>query len=149
MATITRYRPFPPMHSLRREIDRLFGDFLPGFGEEGDGETLSAVWTPRMDLKETDTEFLITMDLPGIEKDQVTISVEDHQLTVRGERKEEKKEEKENYLRMERSYGSFYRSIPLSTTVKVDAVQAKFKNGVLKIHIPKTEESKPRKVEIT
>ena len=148
MSTLTRYRPFPPMQSLRREVDRLFGEFLPGFGDEGNGEALSAVWAPRMDLSETDGEFVVKMDLPGIEKDQVTVNVEDSTLTVNGERKEETKEEKENYLRMERSYGSFYRSIPLPKTAKVDEVKAVFKNGVLTVHIPKAEESKPRQVEI-
>lgn len=148
MTTPIRYRPLQPMPSLRRELDRLFGDFLPLFGDEGDADTLSAVWRPRMDLTETDGAFVVKMDLPGIEKDQVNVQVEDSTLTVSGERREEKKEEKENYLRMERSYGSFYRSIPLPKTAQVDQVKAEFANGVLTVHIPKAEESKPRKVDI-
>lgn len=148
MATLTRYRPFPPMHALRQEIDRLFGDFLPGLTGDDDGERFSAVWAPRMDLSETDDAFVVKMDLPGIEKDAVTVNVEDHQLVVTGERMAEEKQEGETYLRMERSYGSFYRSIPLPKTANVDAVKAEFKNGVLKVHLPKAEESKPRQVAI-
>lgn len=149
MSTLTRYRPITPMRNVRREIDRIFGDFFPTFGEEGEGEIFSPMWTPRMDLSETEGEFLVKMDLPGIDKDQVSVNVEDSMLTVKGERQEEKKEEKENYLRMERSYGNFYRSIPLPETAKVNQVKAAFKNGVLTVHIPKAEQSKPLKVEIT
>jgi HSP20 family protein len=149
MAEITRHRPFTPMRNLRREIDRLFGEFLPFFGEEGDGDLFTAVWTPRMDLSETDEEFIVRMDLPGLKKDEVTVNVEDNRLTVSGERKEEKKEESENYLRMERSYGSFYRSVRLPKTAQVEAVKAEFTDGVLRVHVPKAEEHKPHKVEIT
>ncbi len=148
MATLTHYRPFRPMGSLRHELDRLFGDFFPGMGEEGDGEAFSAVWSPRMDLTETEHEFVVKLDLPGIEKEQVNVDIEDGRLAVSGDRKEEKKEDKENYLRMERTYGHFFRSIPLPKTAKVDEVKAEFHNGVLRIRIPKTEETKPRKVEI-
>lgn len=147
MPNITRYRTFQPMQSLRQELDRLFGEFLPGLGDD-DEKLFSAVWAPRMDLSERDDAFVVKMDLPGIEKKDVSVDVEDSMLTVRGERREEKQDEKENYLRMERTTGSFYRSIALPKASQVDAVKATFKNGVLTIHIPKVEESKPRKVEI-
>lgn len=148
MADIMRHRPFMPMQSLRREMDRLFGEFLPGFGEEGSGEFFSTTWAPRLDLSETSEAYLVKMDLPGIEKENVSVTVEGHQLTVRGERKEEKKTDQENVLRMERSYGSFYRSISLPKAAQVDAVKATFKNGVLEVHVPKAEEKQGRHVEI-
>lgn len=149
MSTLTRYRPVWPQHSLRRDLDRFFGDLFPTFGEEDREEAFSAVWAPQMDLSETDKAYLVKMDLPGIDKDQVTVNVQGSQLTVRGERKEEKQEEQENYLRMERSYGSFYRSIPLPKSAAVDEVKAEFKNGVLRVSIPKAAESRPHKVTIS
>lgn len=107
------------------------------------------MWTPRMDLSETDDAFLIKVDLPGLKKDEITVNVEDHRLMVRGERKEERKEEKENFLRMERSSGSFFRSVTLPPAVKEDAIQAEFKDGVLTITIPKTEESTSRRIQVS
>lgn len=147
MAEITRYRPTRPVRSLREEVNRLFGDFLPATWDEE--ETFTAVWTPRMDLSETDAGYLVKMDLPGLSKEDITINVENRQLSVSGERKEEKKEEKENFLHMERSYGRFYRAMPLPKSVKEEDVKAEFNDGVLRIHIPKSEESKPRKIEIS
>lgn len=148
MPDIARVRPRLPVRSgLSREIDRLFGDFLPSWMEMETDET-PAVWTPRLDMAETEKEFIVRMDLPGIPKEDIMVNVEDHQLTVSGERKEEKKEEKENYLRVERSYGRFFRSVPLPKNADAGKVKAEFKNGEIKILIPKTKESKPRKIEI-
>lgn len=148
MATLTRYRPFRPMSSLRRELDQLLGDVIPSFGEE-EFEGATAVWSPRMDLTETENEFLVRMDLPGIDRKDVKINVEDHRLSISGERKEEVKEEKKNFLRMERSYGSFYRAFDLPGAVREDDVKAEMADGVLTIHLPKTEISKPRQIQIS
>lgn len=147
MADITSYRPMTQLNTLRNELDRFFGDLIPRSGD-GDGETFASVWKPRMDLSETEGAYLVRMDLPGIEKNQVSVNVEDRALTVRGERKEEQRKEGENYLRVERSYGSFYRSLPLPRSANVDDVKAEFENGVLKIRIAKAEEHKPKKIKI-
>lgn len=144
---ITRYRSLMPTRTLRHEFDRLFRDMMP-FIEEGE-EITSAVWAPRMDLSENDQSYLLKADLPGLDKKDIVVNIENHTLTISGERKEETKEEKENYLRMERSYGSFFRSVALPKAVKGNDVEAAFENGVLTIRIPKAEESKPRKVTIT
>lgn len=148
MPDIAHMRPrLPAQSGLSREIDRLFGDFFPAWMET-ETEDAPSLWTPRLDMSENDSEFVVRMDLPGIPKKDIVINVEDHQLTVSGERKEEKKEEKENYLRMERSYGRFFRSIPMPKNADVDNVKAEFKNGEMKILIPKTKESKARKIDI-
>lgn len=146
MADIMR-RSFTPMQNLRREVDRLFTEFFPT-REEGDSDFLSAVWSPRMDLSETDDTYYVKVDLPGLTKEDITVSVKNHQLIISGERKSETRKEGENFLRVERSHGSFYRSIPIPETAKVDEVAAKFKDGVLNIHIPKTAEEKARKIEV-
>lgn len=145
MATPTRYRPFQPVRSLQREIDRMFGEYLPFLGEE-DGER--GLWAPVMDLKETEKEYVVQMDVPGIPKDSITINLEDHRLTVRGERKEEKKEESENQLILERRYGSFYRSMALPKAASEEDIAAEMKDGVLTINIKKVEEAKPRRISI-
>lgn len=146
MADIMR-RSFTPMQNLRREVDRLFTEFFPT-REEGDSDFLSAVWSPRMDLSETDDTYYVKVDLPGLTKEDIAVSVKNHQLIISGERKSETRKEGENFLRVERSHGSFYRSIPIPETAKVDEVAAKFKDGVLNIQIPKTAEEKARKIEV-
>jgi len=149
MPTLMRNRTLPVVDSLRREMNDAFSRFFPSLFEDGQEGKTSVMWNPRMDLSETDEAFLVQMDLPGLKKDEITVNVADHQLTVSGERKEEKKEEKENFLRVERSSGSFFRSLTLPSAVNEDAIQAEFKDGVLTITIPKTEESKSRRIEVS
>ena len=148
MADIMVNRPFHPLRKMRSEMDRLFGDvFRDRWGWEVD-EDGSRMWTPQMDLSETTKEYLAQMDLPGMEKGDIKVKVEDHQLVVSGERKEEKREENENYLRTERRYGSFYRSFPLPDNVKSDGIAAEMEKGVLKVHIPKSEKSKAKEISV-
>ena len=145
MANLIRNRPFQPMQSLQREIDRLFGDFMPSFGGE---EMESGIWAPNMDMTEQDSEYIFTMDLPGVSKDDININVEKHRLTISGERKEEKREESENRLVVERRSGSFFRSFPLPEAAGDEDVRAEMKDGVLTIHVRKSEDSKPKRVQI-
>lgn len=112
-------------------------------------EPTSAVWSPRMDLMETDDNYHLQVDLPGVEKGDVSITVDDNRLSIRGERHEESRMEGTNAVRMERSFGTFYRSLRLPKTVKQDQIKASFKHGVLSVDIPKTEKSKPKKIEIS
>lgn len=147
MAEITQFRPMLPMPRLRRELDRLMGDLLPqSWGIES--EEFPRMWNPRMDVTENDTEFIVQVDLPGVSKDDVAVNIQDNQLTISGERKTESKETKQNYLRMERSYGRFFRSLGLPRGANADTVDAEFKDGVLTVHIPKAEESKPKQVRV-
>jgi HSP20 family protein len=147
MGTLIRNRPFLPMQSLRREMDEFFGDLMSRWeGEEG--ERPVALWRPGMDVAENDTEFVVRTDLPGVEKKDIEISVDDHQLIVSGERTEERKVKEEHYLRVERSTGQFYRSFMLPKAVREDDIRADLKGGVLTIHIPKAEVRKPRKIAV-
>ncbi len=133
--------------SLRGEIERLFDEFaglLPTRGREG----RSGVWAPAVDIKENADSFIVTAELPGMSKDEINVEVENGTLTIKGERRFEKKEEGENYHFIERSYGSFYRSFGLPKNVSADSISAEYKDGVLHINLPKAEEVKAKKVSI-
>jgi HSP20 family protein len=106
-------------------------------------------WTPRVDLSETEDAYHIHLDLPGVDKDDVDINLQDGTLTIRGERKEETREEGTNAVRVERSFGQFFRSFTLPQTIKQDAIRATYDNGVLAVEVPKAEETKPRRIEIS
>lgn len=145
--TPTKRRPSSMLQSLQQEVNDLFGDFFGTWDEEA-GE-LSRMWAPRMDISETDGEYRIKVDLPGVSKDEVDISVENHRLTIQGERKTETKEEGENILRVERARGSFYRSIPLPDAAVLDKAKAEFRNGTLTVRVPKSKEHQPKKISIS
>ena len=140
-----------PAHEEAKDLFReTFEDFfrpwfrLPWrrpFGEAG-------AFAPAVNVSETDKDYRISVDLPGMDKEDVEVTVSEGRVTIGGEKKEEEKEEKENYLRLERSYGSFTRTIPLPSSVKEDAIEASFKMGVLEILLPKTEEARGKKVQI-
>lgn len=144
MAALTRYR-IKPLRSLQQELDQFFGDYLPILEDE-EGEP--GVWAPRMDVTETAREYVVRMDVPGIPKDKMSINLQDHQLVVRGERSEDRKEETENRIVIERRYGSLYRALALPKAASEEEVDAEMKNGVLTIRIKKVEEAKPRRIEI-
>jgi len=141
-----------PFRDLWREVDRLFERFgrmtwLEPF-EEGLAPFRS--FAPAVDVSETDDEVHVTAELPGLEKDDIEISVEDDSLVLSGEKKEEEERRGKGYYRCERYYGSFNRRIPLPCEVQSDRAEATFKNGVLTVRIPKTEEArrKHRKIQI-
>jgi HSP20 family protein len=102
-----------------------------------------------MDLMESDDQYHLSVDLPGISRDDVTVSVENNRLTIRGERASQSHAEDANILRMERSVGTFYRAIRLPESVNEDAIKASFTNGVLSVTLPKTEKSRPKKIKIS
>lgn len=123
-------------------LDRWFEDLrLPEF------ETSKFI-VPAFDVSETDEHIIVKADLPGVDVKDIDISIVGNVLTVKGEKKQEKEEKNESYHRIERSYGSFSRSISLPAEVNPDAVEAVYKDGVLKLTIPKAEKSKPKKIEI-
>jgi HSP20 family protein len=137
---------FGPFGSLQREIDRLFEDFTRGFGGQGNGSVM-----PSIDVTETDKEIQIAAELPGLERKDVDISIEDNVLTIRGEKKverEEKDEKNKNYRLAERSYGVFYRVIELPSGIDPSQVQATMSKGVLTIKIPKPARSQAKKIEV-
>ncbi len=148
MSNLIRFTPRYDARRLQREFDRLFEGFFPTRSAQDDEALTSAVWAPRTDLAETDDAYLVTLDLPGLKKDEVEINVHDGTLTISGERKREETETDNKYVRVERSYGRFYRAFSLPQTINTEGIEATFEDGVLSIHVPKAEELKPRRISI-
>lgn len=141
---ITRWDPFRDLMSIQNEMNRLFGRTYGG----DVGESSRGAWTPALDVHETEEKFVITMELSGVSPDDVDISVEDSTLVVRGERKFYREQDEESFLRIERRFGEFTRSLTLPSTADAESIQASFDQGVLTIEVPKKEEAKPRKISI-
>lgn len=141
-----------PFYSLRREMNGLFDDFFKGFDlvslrrEQGH----SGFFSPSVDIKENDKEVSIKAELPGMDENDIEVSLTNDALTIKGEKKEEKEEKHKDYYRMERSYGSFSRTISLPNGIDSQKADAVFKKGVLTITVPKTAEAKAKvkKIEV-
>src|SRR3989442_9039473 len=144
MRTLTRWEPFRGATSLQDQVNRLFSDVLERKGEES---SLTA-WAPSVDIYETEHELVVKADLPEVDPKDLDIRVENNILTIRGERKFEKKVSEENYLRVERAYDSFARSFSLANSVNAEAIKADYHNGVLTLTLPKREESKPKQINV-
>ena len=142
MAALDRWEPF--RGSYDSQLNRLFSDF---FGRTSQDQNLTS-WAPAVDIFEGEHELVVKADLPDIKPEELDIRVENNILTIRGERKFEKKAEEKNYLRVERSYGSFARSFSLANTVNTEAIKADYKDGVLTLSIPKREEAKPKQIKV-
>jgi HSP20 family protein len=143
---LVRWEPVREITSIQSEMNRLFNTFFDT-PTAGNGSAARR-WIPAMDLVETDDHFVLKADLPGLKEEDVSIEVEENVLTVSGEREAEHEDKREGYVRVERSYGSFRRSLTLPEGVDAEAVGANFDNGVLEVRIPKPEERKPRRVAI-
>jgi HSP20 family protein len=146
-----------PFTALRRQVDHLFDDFTSGlwglpFGrgmlDLSRGMLAGSAVTPQIDVKETPDSFQVTAELPGLAEKDVTLTIADNVLTLKGEKKAEREEKNENYYLSERSFGSFTRSVQLPATVDQDKVTAKFDKGILTIALPKVEEAKTREKKI-
>jgi len=143
---IIRWDPFRDLMTLRERMNRLFEDAFAARGEEK--ELVSGTWTPSVDIYETENELVLSAEIPGLAEKDVEIKIEDNTLTLQGERKFEKETKEENYHRIERAYGSFYRSFTLPNYIDQDKIKAEHENGILKIIMPRKSELKPRKVKI-
>lgn len=150
---VTSWRPFSEMARWEREMERMFDDLF--------GRRLRPIWderwwptrtvgisVPAVDLYEGKDELVAKVELPGIGKDDIQVNITDHHLTIEGEKKKDEEIKKENYYRSERSYGSFSRSVELPTEVQVEKVKASFKDGVLEVRLPKTEEAKKKEIKV-
>jgi HSP20 family protein len=144
---LVRWEPVRELTSLQNDMNRLFNTFFDT-PSTGNGGNTPRRWIPAMDLVETDEHFVLKADLPGLAEEDVNLEVEDNVLTVSGERKAEHEDKREGYVRVERSYGAFRRSLTLPEGVDPEGVSARFDKGVLEVHIPKPEERKPRRVAI-
>src|SRR5713226_8966508 len=144
--SIIRYDPFRDLRTLQQEVNRLFTGNLPhSFDDEG---IARGSWSPSVDIYENKDHIVLEAELPGMSREDFDLSVENNVITLRGERHFEKKEETDNYHRVERAYGSFLRSFTLPNTVSAEGATAEYKNGVLRVALPKREETKARRIEI-
>ena len=142
---IMRWSPFRDLVGIQQEVNRLFDDLMTRRADTG---AEGVMWIPAVDVAETGDTVSVKVEVPGVKKDDIKISVTNNVLTVRGEKKMEKETSEENYHRIERVYGSFVRSLELPTVVQADKVKASFKDGVLSIVLPKSEEVKPKEIAI-
>ena len=135
--------PFRGLNTFNEQVSRLLNEnFTPT------GETAVANWSPAVDIYETEGELVVKADLPDVDEKDIDIRVENNTLTIRGERHFAEKVSKESYLRVERSYGTFARSFSLPNTVSTENIQAEYHNGLLTVHMPKREESKPKQIKV-
>jgi len=145
MRTMNRLElPFRGATTLQEQINRVFGDVVGRTGEESN----LTPWAPSVDIYETENELVVKADLPDVNPQDLDIRVENNILTIRGERKFETKVNEDNYLRIERAYGSFSRSFSLANSVKSEAIKADYQNGVLTLSLPKREEAKPKQIKV-
>jgi HSP20 family protein len=142
MRTLTNFRG---TFTLQDQINRLFNDAFERTGQESN---LTA-WAPAVDIYENEHELVVKADLPDIDPKDLDIRVENNILSIRGERKFEKQVNEDNYLRVERAYGSFSRSFSLANTVNPDGIKADYQNGVLTLVVPKREEAKPKQIKVS
>ena len=145
---LIRWEPVRELNTLQGEMNRLFNTLFDA-PVSGDGGGSVRRWIPAMDLIETDEDFVLRADLPGLSEDDVNIELEDNVLTISGERKSEHQERNQGYYRVERASGTFSRSLTLPEGVNPEGIKASFDRGVLEVRIPKPQERKPRKVAIS
>jgi HSP20 family protein len=148
MMTLVQWHRARDMHTTHHEMNRLVRDFFRG-GLQDKRTSRREVWTPAVDMYEGDAAFTLTAELPGFSKDDVQVEIKDNRLTLRGERKRESEVKDAQYHRVERVYGAFHRSIRLPALVDAGKAEAVFKDGVLKLTLPKAEEAKPKAISIT
>lgn len=146
MNTLTHWDPFRGLTSLQDQVNRLFGDTVTRGGASQDD---LATWAPAVDIYETENALVVKADLPDIQEKDIDIRVESNTLTIRGERKFQKEVNEDNYLRVERAYGTFTRSFSLPNTVNTEGIHAEYRNGVLTVNVPKREESRPKQIKIS
>lgn len=145
MANVVRWRPFTELMNLRSDMNRLFNEAFRWF-DEGFGDR--AVWRPVVDMEETKEEFIITAEIPGLNKEDIKISIVDNSLTISGEVAEDKDVQEKNYYLKERVRGKFSRSFTLPVSIDSAKAEAVYKDGLLKLRLPKAEEAKPREISI-
>ena len=141
MKTLTSFRG---ASTLQDQINRLFADAF----DRTEGESNLTAWAPAVDINENGHELVVKADLPGIDPKDLDVRVENNVLSIRCERKFEKKVDQDNYLRVERTYGSFSRSFSLANTVNPEGIKADYQNGVLTLVVPKREEAKPKQIKV-
>lgn len=146
---IVRWDPFRELEEMSDRLNRMIA--RPPAGQTvGQGKEVMTVadWTPTVDISETEAEYAIKAELPDVKKEDVKVTVEDAVLTIQGERKQEKQENGKKYHRIERSYGRFVRSFTLPDSVDESKVKAEYADGILHLHLPKSEKAKPKQIDV-
>ena len=146
MTVLTRWEPFREFTTLQDRMNRLFRD---SFGEGREEALTTSTFAPAVDVYEDEHNITLKIEVPGIEEKDIDVRIENHTLTVHGEREFEKEEKEENYRRVERQYGSFTRSFTLPNTVDTEKVSANYDKGVLKIKLAKKAEAKPKQIKVS
>jgi HSP20 family protein len=147
------WRPLAEMARWEKDMERLFGNFLTGrahplFNENWWSGKSTGSLEPALDLYEEKDQIVVKAELPGMTKDDIQISISDNVLTIKGEKKHEEEDTGKDYYRSERTYGAFFRTLPLPAEINADKVQATFKNGVLEIRLPKSEAAKKKEIKV-
>jgi HSP20 family protein len=143
---LTRWKPLGEMEKMRNTMDRVWDSFLETGAPKRKGDVGS--WLPSLDISETKNEIVVKAELPGIDPKEIDISLSDGILSIKGEKKEERDEKESDYHLVERSYGSFTRLVRLPKEVKNDKINASYKDRILKITLPKSEEAKKKEIKI-
>ena len=143
---VVRWDTFRDLGMLQDRMNRLFDD--AGRGWRNDEPAATTSWSPSVDIFETEGEIVVKAELPGMDRKDITLHLENNVLTLRGDRKFEKETKEENYHRIERSYGNFSRSFSIPATVDAETIRADYKDGVLKIVLPKKEQARPKQIKI-
>ena len=144
---LVRWDPFRELEEVSDRLNRVFA--RPGARTSNGKETMIvADWTPSVDISETENEYQIKAEIPDVKKEDVKVTLEDGVLTIQGQRKQETEEKGKKFHRIERSYGSFVRTFSLPDVIEEDKVKAEFKDGVLNLHLPKSEKAKPKAIEV-
>ncbi|HXX76605.1 MAG TPA: Hsp20/alpha crystallin family protein [Nitrospiraceae bacterium] len=146
MTAVMRWDPFRELEDMSDRLNRMFA--RPATRTNGKETMIVADWTPSVDISETDGEYLIKAELPDVKREDVKVMLEDGVLTIQGERKQEREEKGKKYHRVERSYGSFVRSFSLPDVIDEEKVKAEFRDGLLNLHLPKSEKAKPKAIEV-
>jgi len=149
--TLVRFDPFRELDRLQNEVNRLF----EGYNNTGDrptearGNGVSRAWAPVVDVAENENEIVLRAELPGMKQEDIDIELTGDTLTLRGERRFEDEERRDDFVRVERSYGRFQRAFTLGVPVQHDQVRASYRDGVLEVHLPRSEATRPRKVQVS
>ena len=150
MATMTRWDPFQDLRTAQDEMAQMSPMLAHALGLHGQpqGSATATAWAPALDISERKDAYLVTVELPGVEADDLDITLEDGLLTIQGERHFAHDSSEQQFHRVERRYGAFRRSITLPAHVQADQIQATFDNGVLQLLVPKMEEAKPKRIQV-
>jgi HSP20 family protein len=144
---VIKWDPFRDLNTLQDRMNRLFEDAGRGI-RRSEEPASTTIWSPAVDIYETDGEIVVQAELPGMDRKDISLHLENNVLSIRGDRQFKKETKEDNYHRIERSYGGFHRSFSIPTTVDEDKIRADYKDGVLKIALPKKEQAKPKQIQI-